>query len=60
VDRSPNDFLGGEGKDAVAIEMQSGTTLGGVAPDWQGRRWLGVQEFERLFVDLHVLAEGDG
>ena len=37
-----------------------GATTTVVAPGWSARQMLGVHEFERLFVDLHILPEGDG
>src|SRR5437764_15310622 len=36
-----------------------GATLVVAAPGWLACQTLGVQEFERLFVDFHILPEGD-
>src|SRR6266571_2060273 len=38
----------------------SGATLVVVAPGWLVRQLFGVEEFECLFVDFHILPEGDG
>src|SRR5262245_7041697 len=39
---------------------RSGATLVVAAPGWLVRQLFGVQEFERLFVDFHILPKGDG